>query len=117
MRHSLLRMCVGVASLLVIVGVAGSGSSQVVAQGVAPGTGIPNGEWCGLPVKNNDNCASKTCYPSPGNGDWGICAAKTKNCAWPGTDGGMFKETRTWRGRKVECMNPGSGSTARFAYK
>jgi hypothetical protein len=101
-------------AVLLSVGV----SLVAVAQQVTVPTNIANGEWCGKPRENDKNCESGACYPSPGLGNWGICVATNRNCAWPGEDDGMFKDQRKWRGQTVECMDPDPPrSRARYALK
>lgn len=75
-------------------------------------TNLDNGEEC----ISNKECASNTCYPGPGSGERQYCMARDLNCAWPGTNGYRYGEEMDYNGRRVVCMNPGSGSRARFAY-
>src|SRR5689334_19903620 len=63
-----------------------------------------NGQEC----STNAECFSTSCFQGPGDGDPSYCMAKGKNCAWPGTDGGMKGEQGCFEGEKVECMLPNS---------
>lgn len=75
--------------------------------------GRNNGESC----QQDKDCRSSYCYPGPGYGTDNYCIAAEKNCAWPGTNGYMYGTTATWEGFPVRCMDPGSGSIARFAFE
>lgn len=65
----------------------------------------------------DSNCASGYCYPGPTAGgrretEW-YCLRADLNCAWPGSEGLRYGQTKSHAGAELKCRNPGNGHRAR----
>lgn len=96
-----------VASLLLI------STYDLAAQSAKEPGSVNNGQRC----TGDEECGSGRCYPGPGDGTFKLCIARSKNCAWPNSDGGMKNDRKVWQGDKVKCIVPSAGGTYRYAYE
>lgn len=72
----------------------------------------------GTECQTHTNCASGYCMPGPdvnvGGSKFNYCTAKSKNCAFPGSDGRMYGHPEIIGSDLLTCANPGGGRWAQY---